>query len=159
MRDHYHRKNRYSSNWSKSTIYVKPFPRYLGDHEFWTAHLCELKELHEIAGGFVFSYTWLISFESDFDIALELNLIPPMLWTQWRAYIQGVRRTIDVGTLSWINRRYLYGELRLHRLNWTYRFNGRPRNKSLLRSYFLAIVPIIHSSHRISHGFSSSSFL
>ena len=61
--------------WYKSTIYIKPFPRYLGSHEFWTAHLCELKELHETACGFVFSYTWLISCESDFDLAMKLNIL------------------------------------------------------------------------------------
>lgn len=136
--------------WYNSAIYIKPFPRYLGSHEFWTAHLCERKELHEVACGFVFSYTWLISCESDFNLALKLNLIPPMVSTQWRIYIQDVRRTIDIEPLNWINRRYLYGELRLQRLNWIYRFYGRPQGSSLVRGYF--------SSYRTYHAFFVQNF-
>ena len=121
--------------WSASTIFVKPFPKYLGNHEFWIAHLCELEELHRSACGFLFSYTWLICHESDFSLARKLDLIPQMPWTQWRTYIQDVRRTIDARPLDQINHRYLYGELRLQRLNWIYRFYGRPQDRSLIRGY------------------------
>ncbi len=122
--------------WSASTVFVKPFPQYLGHHDFWTAHLCHQKELHGAACGFLYSYTWLISHESDFAIAQSLNLIPRMQWTQWRAYIQDVRRTIDRKPPEYINRRYQFGELRLRRLNWLYRFFGRPQDRSLIRGYF-----------------------
>ena len=118
--------------WSESTIFVKPFPRYLINHDFWIAHLCQSEELHRTACGFLFSYTRLIGYESDFDHAQRLNLVPQMTWTEWRAYIQDVQKTIDA---SHINRRYQYGELRLGRLNWIYRFYGRPQDRSLIRGY------------------------
>ena len=117
--------------WSESTIFVKPFPRYLGE----IAHLCQVDELHGSACGFLFSYTWLIGRESDFNLGRELGLVPQMPWTQWSAYIQDVRRTIDAEPLDQINRRYLYGELRLPRLNWIYRFYGRRQDRSLIRGY------------------------
>ena len=40
--------------WANSTIFVKPFPRYLGNYNFWISHLCENKTLHEQACGFLF---------------------------------------------------------------------------------------------------------
>ena len=121
--------------WSESTIFVKPFPRYLGDYDFWIAHLCQVDELHGSACGFIFSYTWLISRESDFNLGRELGLVPQMPWTHWRAYIQDVRRTIDAEPLDQINRRDLYDELRFSRLNWIYRLYGRRQDRSLIRGY------------------------
>lgn len=122
--------------WSNSTVFVKPFPPYLADHDFWTTHLCGSGELHKSACGFLYSYSWLISQESDFNIAQSLNLIPRMQWAQWRPYIQDVRKTIDAMPLNQISSRYHYGELRLRRLNWLYRFYGRPGDRSLIRGYF-----------------------
>ena len=122
--------------WSESTIFVKPFPRYLGNHEFWSTHLCQSEELYRIACGLLFSYTRLICYESDFNLARGLNLIPPILWTQWRTYVQDVRKTIDARPQSHIDSRYVYGELRLARLNLIYRFYGRPKDRSLIRGYF-----------------------
>ena len=121
--------------WSESTIFIKPFPRFLGNHEFWIRHLCHSEELHQAACGLLFSYTRLIYYESDFNLAQGLNLVPLMPWTQWRAYIQDARRTLDAGPPSQINPRYLYGELRLARLNWIYRFYGRPQDRSFIRGY------------------------
>lgn len=123
--------------WANSTIFIKPFPRYLGNYDFWITHLCDNKTLHEKACGFLFSYTWLITCESDFHLALELNLIPPwILWTQWRAYIQAVRKTMDTESPNWINQRYLYGELRLQRLEWIHSFYGRSQHGSHVRGYY-----------------------
>lgn len=122
--------------WSESRIFVKPFPRYLGNYEFWITHLCQSEELHRTACGLLFSYTRLICYESDFNLAQGLNLVPPISWTQWRAYIQDVRKIIDARPRSLIDRRYSYGELRLRRLNWIYRIYGRPQDRSLILGYF-----------------------
>lgn len=123
--------------WAGSIIFVKPFPRYLGNYDFWMAHLCGNKGLHEKACGFLYSYTWLITCESDFHVAQHHNLIPPsILWTQWRAYIQGVRRKLDTELSKWINQRYHYGELRLKRLDWIHRLWGRPQHGSVSRGYY-----------------------
>lgn len=122
--------------WANSTIFIKPFPRYLGSYDVWMAHLCGSKPLHEKACGFLFSYTWLITCESDFHLALQLNLLPPISWTQWRAFIQSARKSVDVELPNWINRRYHFGELRLQRLEWIHRFCGRPQHGSFVRGYY-----------------------
>ena len=122
--------------WANSTIFIKPFPRYLGNYEFWIAHLCGNKTLHEKACGFLFSYTWLITYESDFHLALEMNLLPQISWTQWRAYVQSARKVMDMDLPNGINQRYQYGELRLQRLEWIHRFWGRPQHGSFVRGYY-----------------------
>ena len=117
--------------WSSSGIFIKPLPRYIIDHTFWTEYLCQNQELHKAACGFLFSYTWLICYESDFKIAKEANLIPNISWSSWRKIAQGVRASIKMDPVDSINPRYLYGELRLDRLNWIYRLFGH----SFVRGY------------------------
>ena len=69
------------------------------------------------------------------NLGRELGQVPQIPWTQWRAYIQDVRRTIDAKPLDQINRQYLYGELRLPRRNWIYCLYGRRQDRSLIRGY------------------------
>lgn len=121
--------------WSSATVFIKPFPRYLGNHEFWLTHLCESQELYQSACGFLYSYTWLVQHESDFNIAQEMKLIPPMHWKRWKVFIQNVRKYLDERSLDHMNRRYIYGELRVGRLNWIYRFAGPPKERSFIRGY------------------------
>ena len=85
---------------------------------------------------FPFSYTWLVTCESDFHFALELNLIPSISGTQWRTFIQCVRKSLEIELPNWINRRYHFGELRLRRLEWIHRFWGRPQHGSFVRGYY-----------------------
>lgn len=124
--------------WANATIFIKPFPRYLGNYEFWIAHLCEDRAVHENACGFLFTYTWLIASESDFHIARGMNLLPATAtWAQWRAFIQSARQTMDADALpNWLNKRYQYGELRLQRLGWIQRIYGRPSHGSFVRGYY-----------------------
>jgi hypothetical protein len=121
--------------WSNSGMLIKPLPRYITNLTFWTKHLCQDNELHRAACGFLYSYTWLICYESDFEIAKEAKLIPNISWSSWRKFAQNVRASIEVDPVNSINPRYLYGELRLGRLNLIYRLFGRGKGHSFIRAY------------------------
>lgn len=120
--------------WYQSTIYIKPLPRILLDWSFWDRWICtvergdnEINVLWKEANGFIFTYTRLIVHESDFRIAQELGLLPPeVTWSQWsslRHNISFALKTVDESVdLSQVTCRYQYGELRLSRLNFVYRF-------------------------------------
>jgi hypothetical protein len=119
--------------WARSAIYLKPIPLYLLDLDFWTAYILphmskeETEEdierktrLTACARGFLFSYTALISYESDFRIARELGLIPATIsWHKWQTLSGEILRS---HCFSAVSPRYWYGELRLTRLNKIYRF-------------------------------------
>ncbi|KAJ6263871.1 hypothetical protein Dda_0008 [Drechslerella dactyloides] len=117
--------------WSGPRIFVKPIPSYLLDSDFWATHLAcsgamehgqrEAREdLAKSARGFLFTYTALISYESDFRIAQQLGLLPEgMTWDNWREFTRQFLRDFR---FSLVNPRFWYGELRLSRLNSIYRW-------------------------------------
>ncbi|KAI8310792.1 hypothetical protein K4K59_007916 [Colletotrichum sp. SAR11_240] len=135
--------------WAKNRIFVKPIPRWLLDPDFWAAHLLVTtttddgtsssdgkrhqsdprKELVACALGFLFSYTALVAYESNFRIAVEKGLMPPQVsWDRWRALSAQI---VQHHCYASVNPRYWYGELRLSRLNKIYRV----RLGYLLRGY------------------------
>lgn len=112
--------------WTKGKIFVKPLPRYLLDESFCKARIDGKAKLAECARGILFTYTALVASESDFRIAFDMGLLPrTMDWSAWRTI---VRRFVERYSVSGqdiytvINKRYLYGELRLDRLNTIYRW-------------------------------------
>ena len=112
--------------WYSKRIYIKPIPRFLLDPQFWEEHLCGNPRLYECAMGFLLSYAALIEHESDYKIAKESNLLPEeVTWSQWVLLVQ---QLLNCRNLNNINKRYVYGELRLGRLNLIYRLRkGRIR--------------------------------
>jgi len=112
--------------WWENYIFVKPLPRFLLHHKFFTENLClpdtqDACSLYASACGLLLSYTHLIQHESDFSIALELGLLPrETKWTQWVAFAMDVRSNISKSRRN-ISDRYIYGELRRRRLNLVYR--------------------------------------
>lgn len=139
--------------WSKNRIFVKPIPLYLLDPEFWTVHLMpsesksissesklmsettsdmqsqRQQQLYSSALGFLFSYTSLIAYESDFNIAKSSNLIPSTIeWSDWQTLTS---QFLTHHCYASVNPRYWYGELRLTRLNKVYRF----KKGFILRGY------------------------
>ncbi|KAH0429724.1 hypothetical protein CcaCcLH18_08267 [Colletotrichum camelliae] len=121
--------------WSKSRLWIKPIPRFLMEPRFWqnflscqssplsgTHHVdresCICRLRRQRALGFLFSYAALVSHESDFIIAREKHLLPPVDWLTWRKFVkelldkENIYRDIDP--------RFHYGELRLNRLNKLY---------------------------------------
>ncbi len=131
--------------WYKTRIFIKPVPTYLLDPAFWASQRLDRgpadgdgdgdakrrREVAACARGFLFTYTALIAYPSDFRIAKERGLIPDGLtWEDWR------QKAADlVGSHSYeaVNWRFWYGELRLSRLNKIYRLTLR----SPLRGYSL----------------------
>lgn len=115
-----------------SVIFIKPLPSYLSSHELWAAHLSD-PALHSAACGFLLSYTWLISYRSDFDIAKEYRILPENLtWNAWKSFATSFIDHHDASRGQLTSKRYNYGELRMSRVNYIYKlipslwFNGKP---------------------------------
>lgn len=109
--------------WHRGRIFIKPLNRWLLDREFWEEHLCADEDIYKAACGFLLSYIWLISRESDFAIGKELHLLPEDLsWEHWVVFQKGFLEKIDAESLVQVSKRYQYGELRLTRLSQIYRF-------------------------------------
>lgn len=121
--------------WQKDSLLLMPLPAYLLDHEIWIAYICTNQSIYELANGMLLSYIWLICSESDLALAHEAGLIPSdVTWPKWTKVVRSARRLLD-GTKD-VNPRYMYGELRLGRINWIYRFCSRTRNfTTVMRGY------------------------
>lgn len=114
--------------WSKNRIFLKPIPLYLFDPDFWKTYIQD-DELAKCARGFLFSYTALIMYESDFKLAKDKRLLPENLeWKDWKLLAKEI---LTNHRYELINPRYWYGELRLSRLNKVYRV----RQGFVLRGY------------------------
>lgn len=122
--------------WQDSRIYIKPLPEFLLDLHFWTEHICQHDLLWQSARGFLLSYIWLIRSKNDLRIAQDNGLLPTdVRWEHWVVFTRSLLSSINNKTLQSVNRRFLYGELRLNRLNWIYRFSCRADPKELIRGY------------------------
>ncbi|MCJ1426961.1 hypothetical protein MMC29_004864 [Sticta canariensis] len=109
--------------WFDRTIYVKPLPEYLLNLKFYRDVVCNDVELYGLIVGFLRSYCYLIQFPVDLAIAQEIYLVPKdVTWHQWASFRQAVLIRTEA---SDVNKRFIYGELRLHRLDLIYRFTGR----------------------------------
>jgi hypothetical protein len=105
--------------WSKNRLFLKPLPPWLLDPDIWASYLLRDSDLARCARGFLYSYTALIAYESDFNLAREKGLLPPSLtWVGWKCL---VREVLHNHNMALVNPRYWYGELRLSRLNKIYR--------------------------------------
>ncbi|KAL7906990.1 hypothetical protein GGI35DRAFT_457433 [Trichoderma velutinum] len=122
--------------WRDNILYLKPLPDYLLSYSFWTERFCAERELFESAKGFLYSYTWLICSKSDLQTAHEKGLVSKTItWEKWAPFSAAVVSNIN-GDLSDINPRYIYGELRLTRLNVISRFCTNTFDfKTLIRGY------------------------
>ena len=125
-------------------LFLKPIPRYLFWPSFWHDNLsckepqrcafnqhgkednnnvetiiedpaCETCEIYRCALGFILSYASLISYESDLRIAKEAKLVPEALdWPDWRKLVEELLTPTNKRK---VNKRYVYGELRLAHFN------------------------------------------
>lgn len=129
--------------WDHAGIYIKPLPAYLLDQRIWDTHLCIYPSLYASACGLLLSYVWLVTYESDFRLAVrpEIPLLPfsgTLTWTIWRQLVEDLSRTIIVDPKGAVSPRYTYGELRLDRLNQIYRFSPAilfSQDHALIRGY------------------------
>ncbi|PTB63733.1 hypothetical protein BBK36DRAFT_1125406 [Trichoderma citrinoviride] len=122
--------------WRDNILYLKPLPDYLLSHSFWNNIFCTNRELYESAKGFLYSYTWLICSKSDLRIAHEQGLVSrDVRWEQWAPFSAAVVSNISPD-LCGVNPRYIYGELRLTRLNLICRFCSKTFSfGTLIRGY------------------------
>lgn len=110
--------------WSRSNIYIKPLPPFLLRPEFWQIFRSqghEYDHLRALALGMLKSYSRLIVYRSDFKIAREAGLLPFTENIDFEAWFNLLHDKTIYNCES-VNPRYIYGELRLNRLNWIYRF-------------------------------------
>lgn len=122
--------------WQDSRIYVKPIPEFLLDLNFWTEHICQYDLLWQTARGFLLSYIWLVRSKNDLRIAHDNGLLPTeILWEYWVIFTRSLLGSINNETLQSVDRRFLYGELRLNRLNWIYRISLRDDPKEFIKGY------------------------
>lgn len=83
-------------------------------------NICQRHQLYDCAYGFLFSYVALIQYESDFRIAQSAFLLPKTVtWAAWKELVLQLLNEKNRGHLP--NKRFIFGELRLHRLNTIYR--------------------------------------
>lgn len=125
--------------WGRGCIFLKPIPRFLLIPKFWETNLPSdpvdaghenrgsgnhHRSLRECALGFLVSYTALVAHESDFYVAQDKHLIPTeVTWQKWRVLVRQIL-TSSNNVQSEVADRFIYGELRLTRLNLIYFFIG-----------------------------------
>ncbi len=124
--------------WKNDRLYLKPLPDYLLSYGVWEGTLLKDRDLRENAKGFLLSYLWLIRQKSDFIIAQRENLVSgDLTWEHWTRFSTAVFPNIVSDALDDISPRYLYGELRLGRVNIVYRLCRKTRNlKTFIRGHF-----------------------
>lgn len=121
--------------WGNGRIFLKPLPRWLIQRSFWEGHCNQAEENSTASGsirtmrssalGFLLSYVALIRYESDFEIAKESRVIPAEFsWTRWQVLVREILRTPSDQLRPQVADRFIYGELRLHRLDLIYQFLG-----------------------------------
>lgn len=109
--------------WVGDRIFIKPVPLYLLSYNFWIIFLLapssplghQRERILKAALGYLRTYCYLIKHYSDFHIAVEERLLPDS--TDWTSFCDFSRDLQDI-TDEEVSGRYLYGELRLSRLNF-----------------------------------------
>lgn len=124
--------------WRDDRLYLKPMPDYLLSYDVWNGTLLKDRNSFENATGFLLSYLWLIRHKSDFLIAQSENLVSKdVTWEQWTTFSMAIFPNVFSTAFEGISPRYLYGELRLARVNLIYRLCRKTRNsKTFVRGYF-----------------------
>lgn len=124
--------------WGNGHIFLKPLPRWLIQRRFWAENgLDESEPMSSRPGpgsirtprssalGFLLSYVALIQYESDYHLAREARLIPGELtWKQWKVLVREILQRPVAGHHTQVADRFIYGELRLHRLDLIYQCLG-----------------------------------
>lgn len=123
--------------WRDDRLFLKPLPDYLLSYNIWEGTLRKERGLSETAKGLLLSYLWLVRQKSDFLIAQRENLLSnDLTWAQWIAFSTAIFPNIDPIGLEGISPRYLYGELRLGRLNLIYRLCRNTRSpETFIKGY------------------------
>ena len=124
--------------WRNGVIFLKPLPDWILDDDFVRKHIALDKGTLEAANGFLLSYSRLINYKSDFQIAKDEHLLPESLqWADWQklgTMFTDLMRDLSAGKKQCCPR-FRFGELRLSRINMIYRFHFAYRFRNLPRGY------------------------
>ncbi|KAK0939348.1 hypothetical protein LTR29_009093 [Friedmanniomyces endolithicus] len=105
--------------WSKHVLYVQRLPDELLDSTYFTTVICDSPELYKTATGFLLSYTSLIKYPSDLDVAKASGLITKEAeWRTWRSIRSSIVEELQGRN---IHDRFEYGERRLGRMDTIFR--------------------------------------
>ena len=116
-------------------IFVKPIPAWLLDENFARSYVAGRSGLQDRANGFLRSYLFLIQYETDFNMAMDRGLIPStMTWKEWLVLVEKKYNLVTTDRHC-CSPRFMYGELRLSRINFLYRFLPRYKLRNLFRGY------------------------
>jgi len=105
-------------------LMIKPLPEWILCADFWNDNLCGDTKLHKSACGFLLSYVWLLTTPLDLKLAHDYSLVPSFItWHWWKEFVRDFLApgNVDINTLAQVNKRYQFGDLRLGRINSTYR--------------------------------------
>lgn len=118
-------------------LYVKPFPDYLACFDVWEHILCRDQAIFAEGRGFLLSYLCLICDRIDLKVAHEHGLVSEDIsWDEWSTFSRAAFSHLDFQTLDNVNIRYMYGELRLDRINTIYRLCSKTSSWStFMRGY------------------------
>ena len=122
--------------WIYDRVFVKPLPRYLLSHLFWSQFLSTEQSvsrgrtqkeqqiyarIRTSALGLLRTYYYLIQHESDFQIACkdDVQLLPSDI--SWEEFCRFSQKFLGISDAA-VSERYYYGELRLTRLNFYAKF-------------------------------------
>lgn len=125
--------------WGAEQLFLKPIPPFLLHADSHRTYICDSSNadsayLAAAALGFLASYCRLVIHESDLRIAQEQRLLPSdVTYPQWTAFAKDIVRSTRSEKIA---PRYIYGELRLSRVNFVYRFAPRVFPRHLIRGYF-----------------------
>ncbi|KAL8377590.1 hypothetical protein RB595_008330 [Gaeumannomyces hyphopodioides] len=126
--------------WYYDRIFIKPIPAYMYSQAFWDYISNADPKVYQASLGFIRSYYYLIQFETDFDKACEIGLIPKKptppapaspggdatpkhpSYEEFCAFMGSFVPNIKDTD---VNYRFGYGELRLTRINKTTLFFKR----------------------------------
>ena len=110
--------------WVYNSIYIKPIPRFLLSHAFWSFYLSpessplspdDRQATFGAIRGLFRSYYHLIKYKSDFDIASECRLIPEGI--EWEPLSDFLSCFADLEGDA-VSPRYKFGEIRMTRLKF-----------------------------------------
>ena len=110
--------------WVYDSIFIKPIPRFLLSHAFWSFFLSpessplsrdDRQATFGAIRGLFRSYYHLIKYKSDFDIASERRLVPEGI--EWEQFSDFLSCFADLESDA-VSPRYNFGEIRFTRLEF-----------------------------------------
>ncbi|KXS95563.1 hypothetical protein AC578_5256 [Pseudocercospora eumusae] len=110
--------------WTSRKIFLKPLPECMMLNALYQDLYVKPSEERGHILGFLHTYIALVPTKLDFDLAVEHKLMPSSYeWMRWKRLVHRFLQEYPNNDIyPHLHTRYVYGELRLSRLNKVYRF-------------------------------------